>query len=63
MRSQQGSRVAQSHGSWSVESRTADPARAIGEVWARATGNLYLMASAKDDQGRGPLAQLLAHVD
>lgn len=37
--------------------------RAIGEVWARATGNLYLMARAKDDHGRGPLAQLMARLD
>lgn len=37
--------------------------RAIGEVWARATGHLYLMVRAQDDRGRGPLAQLLAHVD
>lgn len=37
--------------------------RAIGEVWARATGNLYLMVRAKDDHGRAPLAQLMAHLD
>jgi type III restriction enzyme len=34
--------------------------RAIGEVWARATGNIYLMARAKDDHGRTTLDQLLA---
>lgn len=43
--------------------KTSAEDRAIGEVWARATGNLYLMVRAKDDHGRGPLAQLMAHLD
>ena len=36
--------------------------RAIGEVWARATGNLYLMVRAKDENGRDAIGQLLAHL-
>jgi len=36
--------------------------RAIGAVWARTTGNLYLMVRAKDEVGRGPHEQLLRSV-
>jgi len=32
--------------------------RAIGEFWARASGNLFLLATQKDDYGRGVLEQL-----
>lgn len=32
--------------------------RAIGEVWARATGNLYLMARVRDDDARDVVSQL-----
>lgn len=37
--------------------------RAIGEVWAKATGNLYLMVRAKDEHGRDALSQMLVHLD
>jgi type III restriction enzyme len=37
--------------------------RAIGAVWARTTGNLYLMVRNKDDAGRGPHEQLLKHLE
>ena len=33
--------------------------RAIGAAWERAGGGLYLMARARDEQGRGVLAQLM----
>ena len=36
--------------------------RSIGTVWARATGNSYLMVRAKDEAGRGPHEQLLNHL-
>ncbi len=36
--------------------------RAIGEVWARATKNLYLMVRAKDEHGRDPLGQIVHYL-